>query len=160
MANGEQASSSEEDFRARQAGYASERQRFWDDFAASLSRWERIRGYYQRRLAEIYGFLIPPGMRVLELGCGQGDLLAKLSPAYGVGVDLSPALIERARARHPNLTFVRADAHSLDLNEKFDVVVCSDLVNDLWEVQQVFRVVAMHSRFARQNCARISRALS
>ena len=32
-------------------------------------------------------FLIPPGKRVLELGCGRGELLAALEPSYGVGVD-------------------------------------------------------------------------
>jgi hypothetical protein len=34
-------------------------------------------------------FLIPPGKRVFELGCGSGDLLAALEPSYGVGVDFS-----------------------------------------------------------------------
>jgi SAM-dependent methyltransferase len=143
-ANAEQAPSSDESFRARQARYTQQRQCYWDEFAASLDRWERTRGYYQRRLAEIYQFLVPPGVRVLELGCGQGDLLARLRPAYGVGVDLSPALIERARARHPDLAFVQADAHWLALDEKFDVIVCSDLMNELWDVQQVLRVAAAH----------------
>ena len=98
-ANAEQAPSSDESFRARQARYTQQRQCYWDEFAASLDRWERTRGYYQRRLAEIYQFLVPPGVRVLELGCGQGDLLARLRPAYGVGVDLSPALIELSGAK-------------------------------------------------------------
>ena len=48
-------------------------------------------------------FLIPPGKRVLELGCGRGDMLATLQPSYGVGVDFSGRAIERARALHPDL---------------------------------------------------------
>src|SRR5689334_4551410 len=55
-------------------------------------------------------FLIPPGKRVLELGCGSGHLLASLQPAHGVGVDFSASTIARASARYPGLTFVLGDA--------------------------------------------------
>src|SRR5690242_12355159 len=55
-------------------------------------------------------FLIPPGKRVLELGCGSADLLAALEPSYGVGVDFSPSAIARAKARHPGLNYVLGDA--------------------------------------------------
>src|SRR5437763_16295209 len=54
-------------------------------------------------------FLIPPGKRVLELGCGRGDLLAALKPSYGVGVDFSPKTIEKARVEHPDLAFLVGD---------------------------------------------------
>ena len=66
----------------------------------------RVRSFYQQRLAEVFRLLIPPGMRVLELGCGQGDLLAALRPSRGVGIDFSPAMIERAQGRHPQLEFL------------------------------------------------------
>src|ERR1700730_9238775 len=49
-------------------------------------------------------FLIPIGARVLDLGCGTGDLLAVLQPSLGVGVDLSPVMIDRAQSKHPDLT--------------------------------------------------------
>jgi len=105
-----------------------------------------VRRYYRNRLAEIYRFLVPPGARVLELGCARGDLLAALKPSYGVGVDVSPALVSQARAKYPHLQFVEADAHFFDAGEKFDFILCSDIVNDLWDVQQVFEVAARHSQ--------------
>jgi hypothetical protein len=37
-----------------------------------------------------------------------------------------------------------ADAHELDLGEKFDYVIVSDLVNDIWDVQQIFERIAQH----------------
>lgn len=46
-------------------------------------------------------FLIPPGKRILELGCGRGDLLAALQPSYGVGVDFGARAVARARELHP-----------------------------------------------------------
>jgi ubiquinone/menaquinone biosynthesis C-methylase UbiE len=129
---------------AKFAAYTRERIDSWTGFARSLDRWQGPRGYYQRRLQEIYSFLIPPGMRVLEIGCARGDLLAALKPAYGVGVDFCPAMLELARKAHPELDFKEADAHSLDLNQTFDYIVCLDLVNDLWDVQQVFERIERH----------------
>lgn len=93
---------------------------------------------YHRRIAEVYRFLVPPGQRVLEIGCGEGDLLAALEPSLGVGVDLSGAMVAEASRRHPGLQFLQADAHELSLAETFDVIILSDLVNDLWDVQAAF----------------------
>jgi ubiquinone/menaquinone biosynthesis C-methylase UbiE len=125
--------------------YQVNRRRFWDDFAQNLDRWEGIRGCYQARLASVYRFLIPPGMRVLELGCGQGDLLASLKPSRGVGVDFSEHMLDRARARHLDLTFLHADVHDFQLHENFDFIILSDLVNDVWDVQRMLELVAQHS---------------
>ncbi len=125
--------------------YRDERRRYWDEFAQSLGRWEWIRGYYQRRLATVYGHLIPRGMRVLELGCCQGDLLASLRPSRGVGVDLSGRMVERARTRHPELEFFHGDVHEFVPDEKFDFIILSDLVNELWDVQQVFELIGQCS---------------
>jgi ubiquinone/menaquinone biosynthesis C-methylase UbiE len=127
------------------ARYRDERVLYWDNFAQSLDRWERSRATYQRRLTSIYRFLIPPGMRVLELGCGQGDLLASLQPSHGVGVDFSERVLERAAARHPELEFIHADVHEFVPHEKFDFIILSDLVNELWEVQRVLEIAAQCS---------------
>ena len=113
------------------------RVRYWEHYAVQPGRWERTRRYYHQRLQEIYRFLIPPGLRVLELGCGTGDLLASLKPSRGLGIDACSAMVERARAHHPGLEFQTLDAHLMDSDERFDVIICSDLVNDLWDVQQM-----------------------
>ena len=81
---------------------------------------------------------MPEGKRVLELGCGHGDLLAALRPAYGVGIDFSSSAILAAKARHPHLNFIEMDTQHLKLDETFDYIICSDLVNELWDVQAVF----------------------
>lgn len=86
--------------------------------------------------------LIPPQSRVLELGCGQGDLLAALEPSLGVGVDFSPALLKQAVQRHPQLSFVQGDVHELSFKGTFDYIILSDIVNDLWDVQTVIEQIA------------------
>jgi hypothetical protein len=55
-------------------------------------------------------------------------------------------MVARARAAHPSLTFVQADAHALPLSGPFDVIVLSDLVNDAWDVQRVLTEVRRLSR--------------
>jgi SAM-dependent methyltransferase len=117
--------------------YRARRVAQWDAVAAA-ARGER-RGAaraYHRRLEQVYRFLVPPGLRVLELGCGDGDLLAALEPAVGVGVDFSTRMLERARSRHPDLRFIEADAHDLAaVGGVYDVIVLSDLLHDVWDVQ-------------------------
>ncbi|MEE8542895.1 MAG: class I SAM-dependent methyltransferase, partial [Gammaproteobacteria bacterium] len=117
--------------------FQRERRAHWDAVA------ERFKGgslggrFYHAELAHCYCLLVPPGMRVLEVGCGQGDLLAALRPSLGVGVDLSAPMVRQASEKYPHLRFIQADAHALDLGGPFDVIVLSDLVNDLWDVQTV-----------------------
>ena len=123
---------------ATQAQYRQARMDHWDAVAWQMDTWTGWGGYYHRRLTEIYRFLVAPGQRVLEIGCGQGELLAALQPAVGVGVDFSLEMIRRARQHHPQLCFVQADAHAMALEQAFDVIILSDLVNDLWDVQTVF----------------------
>lgn len=129
----------------KRSQFTSERLAHWNAFAEKEKRRERAPRYYRRRLSQVYEFLVPPGMRVLELGCGQGDLLAKLRPARGVGVDFSSVMVEHARMRHPDLAFIQADVHELALEEQFDVIICSDIINDVWDVQKVFSVAAAHA---------------
>ena len=91
--------------------------------------------HYHRLLQKHFRCLIPPGMRVLELGCGLGDLLASVRPARGVGVDFSEATVALARQRHPELEFRVADAEQFSSEEPFDYIILSELANDLTDVQ-------------------------
>ena len=64
-----------------------------------------------------------PGQRVLDLGCGTGDLTAKIAErgATVVGLDADASMIERARLRFPDLEFVHGDGHNFSLGS-FDSV--------------------------------------
>ena len=100
---------------------------FFDDFANEEARWRRRNSGYHAWITSLHRFQIPPGSRVLEIGCGSGDLLAALSPARGVGADISPQMIALARSRHPKLRFGAVAGEQLALDETFDYVVLSDL---------------------------------
>lgn len=113
-----------------------ERREFYNGRAAARCR--ETRRYYQRYLRKYYALLVPAGLRVLEVGCGVGDLLAAVRPARGLGIDFSPAMVELARQRHPGLEFQVADAENFTSPETFDYILLSDLVNDLPDVQRLF----------------------
>ncbi len=108
-------------------------QAFYEQRAAQRDR--QLARHYHRLLHRRYRFLVPRGLRVLELGCSSGELLAAVQPARGVGVDFSPTLVERGRRRFPQLEFHVADATAFETAETFDYILLSDLVNDLPDVQ-------------------------
>jgi SAM-dependent methyltransferase len=87
-------------------------------------------------------FLIGEGARVLELGCGTGDLLAALKPSYGVGVDISEGMIAEACKAHPFLTFLTGDiedeAFVRQLPGPFDFIVVVDTLGELEDCQAMF----------------------
>ncbi len=119
------------------AAFRARRIEHWDAVARSMHVERDFSGPYHEQLIDVYRFLVPAGQRVIELGSGDGDLLAALEPAVGVGVDFSPEMVAMARRHHPHLEFIEADVHDMKLDRQFDVVIMSDLVNDLWDVQAV-----------------------
>ena len=118
--------------------FRNQRMAHWDRVSEREKSNRRASAYYHTLVQRYFGFLIVPGLRVLEFGCGDGDLLAGLKPSVGVGVDFSGEMLKRAAAKYSNLFFVRADAHNVPIQAQFDVIIISDLVNDLWDVQRLF----------------------
>jgi SAM-dependent methyltransferase len=88
-------------------------------------------------------FLIPKGVRVLDLGCGTGDLLAELEPSHGVGIDISPAMIEQAKRLHPHLQFSVGDVEDpaviAQIEGPFDYIVLSDTIGMLDDIETALR---------------------
>jgi SAM-dependent methyltransferase len=109
--------------------------KYFDTLAPERVHWVEKNRYYHQQLAKTFSFFIPPGRSVLEIGCGAGQLLAALKPARGVGIDLSLNMVRVARERYPQLDFRVDNLENLQLDEKFDYVVISDLLGFLYDVQ-------------------------
>lgn len=95
--------------------------------------------YYYEDLYRLIRNQVTPGSTVLDLGCGDGTLLASLQPSRGVGIDLSFPMMTEARRRHPDLEFVCADVERLPVSGTFDYVIASNVVGYLIDVQAFFR---------------------
>src|SRR5688572_17182317 len=85
-------------------------------------RARRKNAAYDQLLRLYYAFLVPAGMRVLDLGCGDGSLLASLKPARGVGVETDTTLVDEARKGHPQLEFHHS-SDPLSAQDKFDYIL-------------------------------------
>ena len=92
--------------------------------------------YYRKEMQRLVSGLILPGSKVLEVGCGIGDLAASLHDCQVVGVDISSRAVEIARSRHPGGDFRVLDVEVDPLPpEQFDLVVLSETVGHLVDVQ-------------------------
>ena len=115
--------------------------RFYEGRHEEIQRSRRRHAYYYAYLERILRVRVPEGLRILDLGCGAGDLLAGLKPSCGVGVDISSPAVEAARARHPSpaLRFLQGDfsdpAVLASSGGPFDVILLVNVVTHLTDVQ-------------------------
>jgi SAM-dependent methyltransferase len=90
-------------------------------------------------------FLIPEGTRILEIGCGTGDVVAGLNPSFGLGIDFSPAMIAEAKRLHPDLDFRVGSIEDPDfvasLPGPFDVILIVDTIGSLDDCQAVLETL-------------------
>jgi SAM-dependent methyltransferase len=109
-----------------------------NSLAAKRDRFIRRYRYYHHDLVRFLKFSIPENSHVLEVGCGTGHLIAALNPGRGVGIDISPRMIEEARRLHPEIDFRLMDAEELSLEEPFDFIILSDTLGHLEDIQRAF----------------------
>ncbi len=98
---------------------------------------------------------IEPGLKVLDVCCGQGNVAQALVKrgCHMVGVDFSSAMLNFARDREPHASFVAADAQGLPFDDAtFDVVVSNFGMPHIPDhgrvLAEIRRVIAPGGRFA------------
>jgi SAM-dependent methyltransferase len=122
--------------------------------AAARARWRRKAAFFHAEDTAYLQFLIPSGQRVLDLGCGAGETLAALEPSYGLGIDLSPHLIEQAQRSYPNLEFRSGNIEKREtigaIKGPFDYILVLDTFGELEDCQALLeRLHALCTRETR-----------
>lgn len=113
---------------------------------------DRLIGEYldPARLAfyeEVAGIVVPlcSGKAVVDVGCGAGNLLqdvvGRATPARVVGVDYAETGVERARRAVPGGVFHSCSLYELDLQETFDVVLCTEVLEHLSKPEAAMRIL-------------------
>lgn len=92
----------------------------WQGSAGQPDRYDERFGFVSHGGAVVLGWLDPrPGERVVDIGCGTGDLAAQVAArgAVVVGVDVDADMVAAARRKHPGPTFVQRDAHEVTVDD-------------------------------------------
>jgi cellulose synthase/poly-beta-1,6-N-acetylglucosamine synthase-like glycosyltransferase len=115
--------------------------------AKSRDSWIGKNSYFYNNDYSYMKFLVGDGMRVLDLGCGTGQLLNALNPSYGLGVDLSANMVSVAQQNYPNLEFIQGDLEDENLISSlqgpFDFIILSDTIGYLDDCENTF--AGLHS---------------
>jgi SAM-dependent methyltransferase len=125
--------------RSNQEHWARQAQRHGASLSATASTaW--VRAGTLRRLRRV----LRPGDRILEVGCGNGNLLGPLArQCHAVGVDLTTEMLRLAGEHHDEICgLARADGSSLPFRDRsFDLVYTSRcLINILDPAKQAAAV--------------------
>ena len=112
-----------------------------------LIRQAELLAPFTERLLRASGIIA--GQRVLDLGCGAGDvsiIAARLVGDTGevIGIEQDPSMIALARTRSAacglrNVTFIESDAHAIPPEGTFDAVVGRLVLNHLRDPAAVLR---------------------
>lgn len=111
---------------------------FMDRIAPKRNKWIRLNRYYYNDLLRLLKYSVPEKSSVIEIGSGSGFLLNKLNPSKGVGIDISPEMIQIAKKDYPNLEFHLMDAENIKLTDSFDYILISDTLGYLEDIQRSF----------------------
>ena len=118
-----------------------------DELAKNRDKWIARNSYFYNDDHNYMNFLVNDSQRVLELGCGTGQLLNALKPSYGVGVDLSANMVNIAQKNYPNLEFIQGDLEDKNLISSlqgpFDFIILSDTIGYLDDCENAF--AGLHS---------------
>jgi trans-aconitate methyltransferase len=97
-----------------------------------------------------------PYEKILDLGCGTGELTQKIKEAGSliIGIDSSVEMIEKARKEHPLISFEVMDAVDMNYKDEFDAVFSNAVLHWIKEkervVEKVFQSLRTGGRFVAE----------
>lgn len=123
-------------FKERERERFARKRALYEEIARTRELFAKRNRYYGKEVQHLVENLVMPSSRVLEVGCGLGDLIGGLKGCKVCGIDFSAEVIRLARLRHPGVDLRVVDVEADPLPEgPFDVVILSDVLGHLDDVQ-------------------------
>lgn len=107
---------------------------YYDNFLTYLINDRKRENPRHVYLKNRIGQIVKKGQSVLDLGCGIGittEHIKKAGADRVIGVDISPKLIEYAKATVKDVEFIVHDITNIILNEKFDAIFMCDCMEHI-----------------------------
>ena len=121
-----------------------------DGAAWDAALYDRSFGFVSAFGSDMVDLLAPePGERIVDLGCGTGTLSAAIAArgAEVIGTDGDAAMVDRARALHPGLSFQHADGRDFRIEGQADAVFSNAALH--WMKEEPAGVIACVARALR-----------
>jgi len=115
-------------------------EKHFDSIAAEYNFYKTKNKFYYDNLKDLLASHIPKNNKVLEVGCGTGELLVKVNPSHGWGMDISSEMIKIANKKYyglKNTTFSTQWPKG-----KYDYVFMCDVIEHLEDAKAVFKKIS------------------
>ncbi len=107
-----------------------------------------IRFVEGKRVRDLLKGLDRTEKEILEMGCGNGFILSKINFGNKTGVDFSKTAIDSCKKKFKDskgFKFVYGNIEKIDLKKKFDVVLCSEVLEHVNNPEKVINNLIKHS---------------
>ncbi len=111
---------------------------YFNKIASKRQKKRKLNRYYWNEITQYCNYFAHKEFNVLEIGCGTGELLNEIKGKRKVGIDFSQKMIDIAKDQFPGNEFHVMTAEDIKLDEKFDMIIISNLIGYLDDVQAVF----------------------
>lgn len=121
---------------------------YFEKIAPKQVAYRKKHHYYWDDITRYCDYFSHEDISVLEVGCGTGELIAQIKGRRKTGIDFSPSMIAAAKKQFPDLDLRVMEADDLQLEEKYDLIIISNVIGYLNDVQAVFSQLkkVSHSR--------------
>lgn len=117
----------------------------FDSIAHKYDCYKSEYNFYYNELKNALKDHIPPGERVLDVGCGTGNLLRFIVPRQGTGIDISDQMIKIAKLKYGRDERLKFYVHNIEkapFKRQFNYILCADVIEHLSDVERAFTHIA------------------